>query len=111
MTPTEHYREAEERLETASQAHVNGKRDARDYHLAVAQVHATLATARLNDVGPVIVSAAAEMIDRIKIVDQSESSRGVLFIPEEIVTTEDAGDLTEQLTQAMTKPLTPEEDR
>jgi len=65
MTPTEHYREAERRLSLAVQA--NGK-DLADWHVSLAQVHATLATCAMTagTWAPQEDRPAAERVERAR---------------------------------------------
>lgn len=100
MTPAQHYIEAEAILEEARSIYG----EARDQALARAQVHATLAAAPFLS-GPVVVSAPGEMIDRVKIVDASGASAGILFIPEELAGPGDAQSFADELIAQMARPL------
>lgn len=127
MTPAEHYAEAErlvaqctevnEQLNSAEAvaelATAMGAEAAKQFvmdllpglnlMLAEAQVHATLATAPIHTYAPVIVSAPADLIERVKVIDPSEHSRGILFIPDELTATGDEN-IAEALIDAMTRP-------
>lgn len=125
MTPAEHYAEAERLLAHAEAeirslppvhagvpAEVEQMRVNLALHaasIATAQVHATLATAKIERFhGPVVVSAPSEVIDQIKIIDPSDHSAGILFIPEEMDLGPDHPPLVEQLLERMREPIDPE---
>lgn len=80
--------------------------------LQEAQVHATLAAARQFAYRPVVVSAPADLIDRVKIVDPGDSTAGVLFIPDEMnLGCESPESLADKLMEAMKHPIPMEGDR
>jgi hypothetical protein len=78
MSPHEHYVAAEQLLASVQQY----PEEHRVQVLAEAQIHATLATVKLGL--PVVVSAPAEIIDKVKVVEGGFG--GVLFIPDEMNT-------------------------
>lgn len=93
MSPHEHYVAAEQLLASVQQY----PEEHRVQVLAEAQIHATLATVKLGL--PVVVSAPAELIDKVKVVDGGYG--GVLFIPEEMRTEPVDGSAAQNLVDAL----------
>jgi hypothetical protein len=122
MNPHEHYVEAERLLtlfreaDAAWRAVVAENDETRAFHkdtlaemgrdvlagltvmMAQAQVHATLATTKIGL--PVVVSAPADLIDRVKVLDGGFG--GVLFIPDELAPPDSDG---ENAAQSLTDAL------
>lgn len=122
-TPAEHYALADALLVEAGEAslalagltfgsdpgsiaQLHASQTAIGHRVAAAQAHAILATVPANQFAPVIVSAPAELLDRVKVVDPSAASRGVVFIPDEIAGGELGSDdpFADRLVQAMATP-------
>lgn len=76
MSPHEHYVAAEQLLASVQQY----PEEKRQQVLAEAQIHATLATTKIGL--PVVVSAPADLIEKVKVFDGGFG--GVLFIPDEL---------------------------